>query len=304
MIESKKPTILVVDDESSNVLLLSDVLRDDYRIKVAKNGKKALEIVETSDDIDLILLDIEMPQMNGYEVCKAIKNSDSKKHIPIIFLTGKSSEADEEYGLNLGAIDYITKPFSKSILKMRVRNQIDLKQKTDLLEQLSMYDGLTNIKNRRAFDEEFERIYKSSMRDKTPFAVVMIDIDKFKQYNDNYGHGMGDDTLRDVAKTLQKSLRRPNDFVARYGGEEFVVLLKDTDMGGLESVMSALIENVRNLKIEHKYSDVADYVTISAGLFYCDCTSAIGVDEILKKADEALYRVKESGRDNYLISHN
>lgn len=301
MIESKKPTILVVDDESSNVLLLSDVLRDDYRIKVAKNGKKAIEIVDTSDDIDLILLDVEMPQMNGYEVCKAIKNSDSKKNIPIIFLTGKSSEADEEYGLNLGAIDYITKPFSKSILKMRVRNQIDLKQKTDLLEQLSMYDGLTNIKNRRAFDEEFERVYKSSMRDKTPFAVVMIDIDKFKQYNDNYGHGMGDDTLRDVAKTLNNSLKRPNDFVARYGGEEFVALLKDINIDGLESVISALIENIRELKIEHKHSDVAKHITISAGVFYCDGSGSLEMGKILSKADEALYRVKESGRDNYLI---
>lgn len=204
---NQKPTILIVDDMTTNLIILSDILKDEYNIKIAKTGTKALEIVNSQDNIDLILLDIEMPDINGYEVLKKLKNSDKTKNIPIIFITAKSSEEDEEYGLNLGAIDYITKPYSKSIVKIRIKNQINLKLKTDLLEQLSMYDGLTNIKNRRFFDESFERVYNKSRRDSNNFALIMIDIDYFKPYNDNYGHGQGDVALKKVANSLQNSLK-------------------------------------------------------------------------------------------------
>lgn len=187
---NQQPTILIVDDMITNILILSDLLKDEYDIKIAKSGLKAIEIAN-SQNIDLILLDIEMPKMNGYEVCKNLKNSEKTKNIPIIFVTARNSETDEEEGLNLGAIDYITKPFNKTIVKLRVRNHIKLKEKTDLLEQLSMYDGLTNIKNRRFFDEIFEKSYYESRRKKTNLALMMIDIDFFKPYNDNYGHGKG-----------------------------------------------------------------------------------------------------------------
>lgn len=187
---NQQPTILIVDDMITNILILSDLLKDEYDIKIAKSGLKAIEIAN-SQNIDLILLDIEMPKMNGYEVCKNLKNSEKTKNIPIIFVTARNSETDEEEGLNLGAIDYITKPFNKTIVKLRVKNHIKLKEKTDLLEQLSMYDGLTNIKNRRFFDEIFEKSYYESRRKKTNLALMMIDIDFFKPYNDNYGHGKG-----------------------------------------------------------------------------------------------------------------
>lgn len=187
---NQQPTILIVDDMITNILILSDLLKDEYDIKIAKSGLKAIEIAN-SQNIDLILLDIEMPKMNGYEVCKNLKNSEKTKNIPIIFVTARNSETDEEEGLNLRAIDYITKPFNKTIVKLRVRNHIKLKEKTDLLEQLSMYDGLTNIKNRRFFDEIFEKSYYESRRKKTNLALMMIDIDFFKPYNDNYGHGKG-----------------------------------------------------------------------------------------------------------------
>ena len=187
---NQQPTILIVDDMITNILILSDLLKDEYDIKIAKSGLKAIEIAN-SQNIDLILLDIEMPKMNGYEVCKNLKNSEKTKNIPIIFVTARNSETDEEEGLNLRAIDYITKPFNKTIVKLRVKNHIKLKEKTDLLEQLSMYDGLTNIKNRRFFDEIFEKSYYESRRKKTNLALMMIDIDFFKPYNDNYGHGKG-----------------------------------------------------------------------------------------------------------------
>lgn len=299
--EFKKPTILVVDDMTTTLLLIHDLLKDTYEVKIAKSGTKALEILESPNDIDLILLDIEMPDINGYDVCKRIKNNETIKNIPIIFITGRTSQEDEEYGLNLGAIDYITKPFNKAIVKLRIKNYLDLKIKNDMLEKLSMYDGLTNIKNRRYFDETFEKTFSEIKRDKKSLAVLMIDIDFFKPYNDNYGHGQGDETLRKVAKALEKTIKRASDFVARYGGEEFVILLKDIKKDGVEAVANNLLNAVRELKITHEFSKIENYVTISIGASFYNSNSDVTKLELLLKADETLYNVKNSGRNNFAI---
>lgn len=299
--EFKKPTILVVDDMTTTLLLLHDLLKDTYEVKIAKSGTKALEILESPNDIDLILLDIEMPDINGYDVCKRIKNNETIKNILIIFITGRTSQEDEEYGLNLGAIDYITKPFNKAIVKLRIKNYLDLKIKNDMLEKLSMYDGLTNIRNRRYFDETFEKTFNEIKRDKKSLAVLMIDIDFFKPYNDNYGHGQGDETLRKVAKALEKTIKRASDFVARYGGEEFVILLKDINKDGVEAVANNLLNAIRELKITHEFSKIENYVTVSIGVSYYNSSSDITKLELLLKADETLYNVKNSGRNNFAI---
>ena len=299
--EFKKPTILVVDDMTTTLLLLHDLLKDTYEVKIAKSGTKALEILESPNDIDLILLDIEMPDINGYDVCKRIKNNETIKNIPIIFITGRTSQEDEEYGLNLGAIDYITKPFNKAIVKLRIKNYLEMKIKNDMLEKLSMYDGLTNIRNRRFFDETFEKTFNEIKRDKKSLAVLMIDIDFFKPYNDNYGHGQGDETLRKVAKALEKTIKRASDFVARYGGEEFVILLKDINKDGVEAVANNLLNAVRELKITHEFSKIENYVTVSIGVSYYNSSSDITKLELLLKADETLYNVKNSGRNNFAI---
>ena len=299
--EFKKPTILVVDDMTTTLLLLHDLLKDTYEVKIAKSGTKALEILESPNDIDLILLDIEMPDINGYDVCKRIKNNETIKNIPIIFITGRTSQEDEEYGLNLGAIDYITKPFNKAIVKLRIKNYLNLKIKNDMLEKLSMYDGLTNIRNRRFFDETFEKTFNEIKRDKKSLAVLMIDIDFFKPYNDNYGHGQGDETLRKVAKALEKTIKRASDFVARYGGEEFVILLKDINKDGVEAVANNLLNAVRELKITHEFSKIEKYVTVSIGASFYNSSSDITKLELLLKADETLYSVKNSGRNNFAI---
>lgn len=299
--EFKKPTILVVDDMTTTLLLIHDLLKDTYEVKIAKSGTKALEILESPNDIDLILLDIEMPDINGYDVCKRIKNNETIKNIPIIFITGRTSQEDEEYGLNLGAIDYITKPFNKAIVKLRIKNYLNLKIKNDMLEKLSMYDGLTNIRNRRFFDETFEKTFSEIKRDKKSLAVLMIDIDFFKPYNDNYGHGQGDETLRKVAKALEKTIKRPSDFVARYGGEEFVILLKDINKDGVEAVANNLLNAVRELKITHEFSKIENYVTISIGASFYNSNSDVTKLELLLKADETLYNVKNSGRNNFAI---
>lgn len=293
------PTVLIVDDMAANIAILSDLLQSDYKIKIAKNGQRALEIAHGDEKPDLILLDIEMPQMSGYDVCKALKSSSDTKNIPVIFVTAKNDTSDEEYGLNLGAIDYIKKPFHPAIIKIRVKNHIDLKLKSDKLEDLSMCDSLTNIPNRRFFNETFEKRYREIQRDKRDLALIMIDIDFFKLYNDNYGHWQGDECLRKVAQALRKTLKRPTDSISRYGGEEFVVLLKDIDKEGAKIVAQSLVDAVADLKLEHKFSKAADFVTISAGVAIKESEEEISKEDLITKADKQLYRAKESGRNRF-----
>lgn len=293
-----KPTILIVDDMAANIAILSDLLKDDYRIKVAKSGKKALEIAKGKEKPDLILLDIEMPEMDGYEVCKELKSSSESSNIPVVFITAKNDVKDEEYGLNLGAVDYISKPFHPTIVKIRVRNHIALKLKSDMLEALSMYDGLTHIPNRRYFDEVYEKKYRETQRDRKSLAVLMIDVDYFKPYNDHYGHGKGDECLIKIASALRKSLKRPTDAVARYGGEEFVVLLKDIDEPGARQVAENLVKAVSDLGIPHHHSKTSDHVTISVGMAFKEPqNTTLSKEDLLKYADDALYGAKRSGKN-------
>jgi diguanylate cyclase (GGDEF)-like protein len=302
-LKKTKPTILLVDDVASNLMVLSSLLEDDYDVKVAKSAKKAFEILNNFDcNIDLILLDIIMPEMDGYEMCKILKNDSNMKNIPLIFVTAKVNEEDEEYGLNIGAIDYITKPYNQTIVKLRVRNQIEAKLKSDMLEELSMYDGLTNIPNRRFFDERFEQLYKECVRDKNSLSVMMLDIDYFKAYNDNYGHGKGDEALKKVASALLNTLKRPTDFLARYGGEEFVVLLKDISNEDILFMAKSLLEAVEELNIEHNYSSTQPYITLSIGVALKNKDVNIPKEDLLKAADDALYEAKAQGRNQYIIS--
>lgn len=296
-----KPTILIVDDMATNIAILSDLLQDDYKIKVAKSGQKALDIAKGNEKPDLILLDVEMPEMNGYEVCKKLKNNALTNNIPVIFVTARNDVKDEEYGLNLGAVDYISKPFHPTIVKIRVKNHINLKLKSDWLEELSMVDGLTHIPNRRYFDEMYAKKYKEITRDAKTLAVLMIDVDYFKRYNDHYGHGKGDECLVKIAGALKNTLKRPTDIVARYGGEEFVVLLQNIDKGGAITVAESLIKAVSDLGIVHEYSSVCDNVTISAGMAFKEAEETLCQEEMLKQADDALYRAKENGRNQISI---
>ncbi len=294
------PTILIVDDMAANISILSDLLQKDYKVSVAKSGQRALEVAQSEESKpDLILLDIEMPQMSGYEVCKILKSSSKTRDIPIIFVTAKNDVIDEEYGLNLGAIDYIKKPFHPAIIKIRVKNNIDLKIKSDKLEELSMCDALTGIPNRRFFQDAYDKKYKEVLRDGKRVALMMIDVDYFKLYNDNYGHWQGDDCLKKVASALRKTLKRPTDMVARYGGEEFVIILKDVDKEGAKTVAESLVKAVEQMKIPHAHSSVSEFVTISVGVAIKEVDEEISQEELVKLADEQLYRAKESGRNRY-----
>lgn len=291
-------TILIVDDVPTNVQILADALRKDYRIKVASNGLAALEIARRTPHPDLILMDVMMPEMDGLEACRQLKQHPGTKNIPVIFVTAKADESDEEYGLNLGAVDYITKPFSIAITRARIRNHLQLKRQADLLESLSFIDPLTGIPNRRRLDEALDAEWRRATRDKTPLALLMIDIDHFKQYNDHYGHGVGDACLVSVAGALADGVARAGDLIARFGGEEFVAILPETDQEAALMIGERLRKQVADMKLEHAHSGVAPYVTVSIG-----CAALVpdednsGPSNLLEAADRQLYKAKQAGRN-------
>ncbi|SDX43739.1 diguanylate cyclase (GGDEF) domain-containing protein [Allochromatium warmingii] len=298
MLEEKPTTILIVDDQPTNIHALAALLKKDYRILTATRGEKALELAAQPPLPDLILLDIVMPDMDGHEICFRLKNAEATKSIPIIFVTALGEEQDEEHGLNLGAADYITKPFSPAIVRARVRNQINLKLRTDRLEQVAMQDGLTQIPNRRYFDQKLTEEWTRLLRNGQSLSLLMIDIDHFKPYNDHYGHGAGDECLRRVAQALYQVPQRPTDLVARYGGEEFAVILPETDRLGTAHLAQRLLDAVRALALEHAYSEVAPQVTISVGMATHSPDQPYYDAEALKQgADQALYQAKARGRN-------
>ncbi|MBI5895974.1 MAG: diguanylate cyclase [Desulfobacterales bacterium] len=293
-----RAVVLIVDDQPANLMVLSNLLKEDYRILVATNGPKALEIAAGDHPPVLMLLDIEMPAMDGYEVCRRLKAEHRTKGIAVVFVTARDSFEDEEKCFSLGAVDYISKPFHPAIVRARVRNHVNLKIKTDMLEKLSKQDGLTDIPNRRNFEESLAREWGRAMRSRQPLSLVMMDIDHFKRYNDCYGHGAGDGCLRRVARTLKKSLARPTDFVARYGGEEFVALLPDTDADGARHVAEQLRAAVEAAAIPHDLSNTAPVVTLSIGLAtHSDDDIKINARQLQQFADQALYRAKQRGRN-------
>ena len=295
--EAVQQNVLIVDDEPVNIKILGQLLASDCRVRTAVSGKKALEIARSDDRPDLILLDIMMPDMDGYEVCRQLKNDSRSNDIPVIFITAMDAAEEEAKGLELGAVDYIVKPFNLPIVKARVRNQLLLKKRTDLLEQLISIDGLTEVPNRRFFDQNFSQEWRRAIRQKQPISLIMLDVDHFKDFNDHYGHSRGDDCLREVARALSGQLRRSGDFVARYGGEEFAVVLPDTNLDAAQIMAERLRSGVETLSIEHGYSSVSDVMTASVGVATALPRQDSQPSELLELADDLLYQAKHAGRN-------
>lgn len=292
-----KRRVLIVDDSSFNITILGEALSEDYEILVATNGQEGLDIAMGSHPPDLILLDIIMPGMDGLEVCTHLKANSLTVDIPVIFITSMSDEEDETTGLSVGAVDYITKPFSIPIVKARVKTHIELKRQRDMLREISTIDGLTGIANRRRFDEFYRAEWLRARRSGTALSVIMVDIDHFKNYNDTYGHAEGDECLKAVAEAMKNVINRPQDLVARYGGEEFVAVLPETGAEGALHLANGMREVVSDLKITHESSSVAAHVTVSVGV----ATSIPKPDstrkQLLQEADGQLYKSKEEGRN-------
>ena len=294
---SVKPRVLVVDDDPVIIRLLGDILKEDYQVFFACTGETAIGIAEKNPMPDLILLDIVMREMDGYEVCQRLKLDKRTANIPIIFITAMRNEDDEAKGLSYGAVDYIVKPIRRSIVKARVKTHLELKRHRDFLEQLSSMDGLTGISNRRRFDDFIESEWHRAKREQSFLSLIMCDIDFFKRYNDNYGHAAGDICLKKVAQALQKPLKRPSDLAARYGGEEFAVILPNTSANGAAHVSINIKHEIDTLQIAHAYSPISSFLTISIGAATAQPWLGRSVTDLIVASDKALYTAKSEGRN-------
>ncbi len=305
--------ILLVDDDPGTIRVLAAILAGVGNLAFAVNGEDALRMAHESIP-DLILLDAEMPGMSGFLVCEALKADSELAHVPVIFITSHREPGFEVSGFDLGAADFIAKPVNAALVQARVKAQLRVKHLADEARRLAMTDGLTGVANRRRFDESLEREWNSARRAGDALALLMIDVDHFKDFNDLYGHPAGDACLQSLAQAMSRACVRPTDLVARYGGEEFAVLLPKTSQFGAEHVAHTILDAVDSLAILHEGSVTAAHVTVSVGIASCDADSAcwmpVSVDlrildrpsarclakDLVHAADQALYASKSAGR--------
>lgn len=304
--------ILLVDDSRTSRMVTGVHLSEGgHTVVEAANGREALVRLD-EHEVDLILMDVEMPEMNGYETAKAIRrNHSDEEWVPLIFLSGRVEDQDLAQGIDAGGDDYIHKPVSPVVLQSKIvameritamrsrllSMQAQLAEANQELRRLSSQDGLTGIANRRCFDQALEAEWRRARRSGMPLGLIMLDVDYFKRYNDTYGHQKGDDCLKAVADAIGESVGRGGDLVARYGGEEFVILLPETPAPGGMQIAERVLSSIRAKALVHESSDVASIVTASLGLCVGVPTQSSCPADLIKAADNALYRAKCRGRN-------
>ena len=290
----KKKTILIVDDTEINIDILLDLLGDDYDVSVALDGENALEIAN-EEPLDLILLDIMMPKMDGYEVCRLLKTNDNTKDIPVIFITAKTDEDSIETAYEVGCADYVTKPFKPRELIARVKTQLNMKLLIENLEFIASHDQMTGIYNRRKF---FELAEKKFLQKQDNLYVAMMDIDKFKLINDTYGHPTGDLVIKAITKTISGFIESESIF-GRLGGEEFAIMCNHESLEDTLKNIERIRSMVERCEVIAENKEIIK-CTISTG-----CTKmtkeTLNLDSLLKEADLALYEAKGSGRNKSIF---
>ena len=292
----KQETILVIDDDQITVDLIITMFTTTTTVLTALNGETGLATA-SNDKPDLIILDALIPDMGGYDICARLKAMPETENIPVIFLSTDKQTEDELNALDLGAIDFISKPIVPEILKARIKNHMSQKRDRDKLEMMSAVDALTAVPNRRRFDEYLYQEWRRAIRNKYPLSLLMLDIDHFKSYNDTYGHQKGDKCLWAVTREIERHLRRPSDMVARYGGEEFSVILPDTPSSSAFELARRIWSGVGNLNIEHTGAPYVGHLTISIGLASTIPDGEQKLSQFIEIADQNLYKSKDSGRN-------
>lgn len=290
-----KAVLLIVDDVLLNTQILKTVLQDSYEIKTANDGSTALKLSQQEPLPDLILLDVKMPDMNGYEVMHKLKSNEQTEDIPVIFITGSDTIEDEEKGLTMGAVDYITKPIRSVIVKARVKTHVTLKYQRDQLMYTALHDQLTGLYNRYHFKDEGTRKFAKAKRQNSLLSIIMVDIDHFKNINDNHGHLIGDEVLVQAAKLLNHN-NRIEDFTARYGGEEFIIALEDCSLTYAKIKAESLREEIEELFPNNIK------ITASFGVAQIQEKHNEFID-LIKDADDALYKAKNSGRNKVIEAY-
>jgi diguanylate cyclase (GGDEF)-like protein len=329
--------ILIVDDTPANLQLLTVMLKSQgYQVRSALNG--AMALLACNHQIpDLVLLDVVMPEMSGYQVCEKLKTSSLTATIPVIFISALGQATEKIKGFEAGGADYITKPFQAEEVLVRVKYQlllqdmqeqlqrqnlllerqnsllqkeIDRRKRTEIalaqanyrFRQLASKDGLTGLANRRQFDQYLEQEWEQSIQKEEEISLILCDVDQFKNYNDTYGHPAGDGCLAQIAEAISRAVKRPQDLVARYGGEEFVLVLPNTSVAGAVQVAQDIQKEVRSKQIFHRTSTVDQYITVSLGICTMLATPQRSSIELLSAADQALYQAKQSGRNRYYVN--
>jgi len=308
--------VLIVDDSPTiRAALRSLVEKMGHTVIEAEDGSKGLTIYGR-DRPDLVLIDVVMPVMDGYEAARQMRQSLPDEWIPIIFLSSKEADQDLDRAIEAGGDDYLVKPVSFVVLNAKIRALQRIEStRTKLLEisrelaaanreleSLSRQDGLTGIANRRYFDSYLLTEVKRASRERQPLSLILADVDHFKAFNDCYGHQAGDDCLRQVASTLKAVARRPADLAARYGGEEFAIVLPATAMEGAVDVAKSLARAIEEMAILHARSGVSPTISLSQGIASMIPAQDTTPENVIQLADQALYQAKQQGRNRYVVS--
>jgi diguanylate cyclase (GGDEF)-like protein len=307
LIPSAMPKVCVIDDDPTSLAAIVKLLQPRFNVVVARSGREGLLIIRRNPP-DLVLLDIEMPDLDGFAVCRRLKDDVLTEQIPVVFLTASRDEAIEERGLGAGASDFIAKPPRGPVVLARIHNLVRMKQLAESLRVQAQTDELTGLPNRGHFMHVLGQELTRARRQKQTVSLMMIDIDHFKGYNDHYGHLGGDGALRQVAKALMAVAKRTGDLACRYGGEEFAVILPATDDAGARTLATVVLAGVAALCLPHAASPVAPCITLSIGLasFTAQAPSADSdfgapdpgiMDQLVERADTALYAAKRHGRN-------
>lgn len=291
--------ILVVDDNAANIVQVRGILGPEVDVFAATDGRQALTIIDKLAP-DLIVMDVQMPGMDGLETCRHLRADDKMRDIPVIFMTAGGNATDEDACWMAGGSDFVSKPINATTLRHRVRAQLMIKAQSDRLRGLAYVDALTGLPNRQRFNNQFDAEFRRSLRNGIPLSLLIMDVDYFKLYNDHYGHVAGDLCLNGIGACLKSAATRPGDLVARFGGEEFVGLLPETQLNGALHVANVILDNVRDAKIEHVASPIGSHVSASIGVtcWIPGRSSITEVDQesLLREADRLLYRAKAAGR--------
>lgn len=307
MKEKPEFSILLADDSGVAIENLRHIFQQKYTLYIAKSGKETLRKAAKYNP-DLILLDIVMPDMSGLEVLTRLKKFNATNRVPVIFITGLDGVEDEEKGLLLGAVDYISKPFHDSIVRARVATHLEIVRQMRSIERFGMMDSLTDIPNRRSFDGQINTEWTRAAREKHSLSMLLIDIDGFKAYNDTYGHMQGDMLLRSLAKVFKSTLKNKTDLIFRWGGDEFAVLLPQVDCAEAMNVAESLRANIEAAMIPNLCAG-RSFVTISVGVTSATPSSRGKTDLsetelFIEEADKALYAAKNSGRNKCVCWEN
>ncbi|MDY7010166.1 MAG: diguanylate cyclase [Planctomycetota bacterium] len=289
--------VLLIDDSPDALnIAKARLIKDGLDVICANSGREGLEAARRETP-DLILLDVDMPDMSGFDVCRKLKSDAELCMIPVIFLTGSTDSTDKVEGLDLGAVDYVTKPFDAFELNARVRAALRSKHLQDLLIERARIDPLTELWNRRALMDRLEQEQVRIQLRGGSIACIIADLDHFKYVNDNYGHRVGDKILRLVAKGLTDQCRQ-SDLVARYGGEEFVILVPDEGTEGAATLAERCRRQIENIRLRVGEQEIS--VTASFGV--ADMTNLSSSETFIESADAALYRAKHAGRNRVTVA--